>query len=73
MSHKDLQEFLSDLPHKYKVELGAVIHSQMYAHIKFFKNKDKVFIAWVATIMKITSVEQDEYVYKEGETMNEGK
>jgi hypothetical protein len=72
-NHKDLQEFLGDLPHKHKVELGAVIHSQMYAHIKFFRKRDKAFIAWIATIMKSTSMDEDEYVYKEGETMNEGE
>lgn len=39
----------------------------------FFRKRDKAFIAWISTIMKSTSMDEDEYVYKEGEQMNEGK
>jgi hypothetical protein len=60
---KDHIQFLNELPHKIKLELAMKIHEQMYQTIKFFKNKDKSFIAWVGTLLRPSIVQDSEYIY----------
>jgi hypothetical protein len=53
---KDFIEFLDELPHKIKIELAMKIHEQMYLSIKFFRLKEKSFIAWVGTLLRPLNV-----------------
>ena len=48
---RDFINFLDELPHKVKVELAMQIHKRMYEALKFFKGKDKSFIAWVGPML----------------------
>jgi hypothetical protein len=70
---KDFIEFLDELPHKIKIELAMKIHAQMYSNIKFFKEKDKTFIAWVGTLLRPLNVQEADYIYQEIEEITESK
>ncbi len=50
-----------------------IMHHKLYTSVKFLKNKDKSFIAWVATMLRPTNVEEGRYIYKEGEEITESK
>jgi len=60
---KDFIEFLDELPHKIKIELAMKIHEHMYLSIKFFKDKEKSFIAWIGTLLRPLNVQEADYVY----------
>ena len=64
---------MQELPHKMKLELAMQIHKRMYETIFFFKNKEKSFIAWIGTVLRPTNVQEQEYIYKEGEEISESK
>ena len=56
-----------------KLELSMAIHLKMYHHVQFFQDKDKSFIAWIVTIIRPQSSDQEDYIYKEGEDIIESK
>jgi len=60
---KDFILFLSELPHKIKMELAMKIHEQMYLTIKFFKDKEQSFIAWIGTLLRPLNVQEADYIY----------
>ena len=68
-------QFMDELPHKLRNELAMVIYQKLYSGIKFFKQleKDKSFIAWVSQILRAINVEDQKYIYKEGEEITESK
>jgi len=35
----------------------------MYMTVKFFKNKEKSFIAWIGTLLRPLSVQESDYIY----------
>ena len=41
---KVFTQFVSELPHKLRLELSVVIHERMYRTVTFFKGKDHPFI-----------------------------
>lgn len=59
------------MPHKIKIELAMQIHTKTYSNIAYFKDKDKSFIAWISTLIKPISQEDQDYIYKEGEDVTE--
>lgn len=72
-SAKDISEFMDELPNKLRLELSILIHQKMYSRIKFFKGKENSFIGWIAGILKSSSADEQEYLYKEGEHVTESK
>ena len=70
---KAVSQFVSELPHKLRLELAMVIHERMYDTVNFFKGKDRPFIAWVATLIKPLNIEDPDYIYKEGDEIVESK
>jgi hypothetical protein len=64
---------MDELPHKLRLELAMAIHLKNYSTVEFFKGKDKSFIAWISTILKPIGIEDEQYVYKEGEEILDGK
>ena len=60
---KDFIAFLDELPHKIKIELAMKIHEQMYLSVKFFRGKEKSFIAWVGTLLRPLNVQEADYIY----------
>ena len=70
---KDLETFMNELPHKHRIELATIIHTKMYSGIHFFKGRDKSFIAWVSTNLKALNIEEEKYIYSEGDEVIESK
>jgi hypothetical protein len=64
---------MDELPHKLKLELAMVIHRRMYSSVNFFMDKEKTFIAWIAKLIRPVNIEDQDYIYKEGEEIVEGK
>jgi hypothetical protein len=62
---------MEELPHKLKVELAMAVHKKMYSCVKFFDNQDKNFIAWIAKLIRPLKIDDQEYIYKEGEEVVE--
>ena len=72
-NHKDITQFMQELPYKLRIDLAMEIHKNIYHNIIFFKNRDKCFIAWIGPLLKPIQSEELEYIYKEGEEVKEGK
>lgn len=70
---KDVLLFMDELPHKIKLELAMEIHKKMYQTIKFFREKDKSFIAWIGTVLRPLNIQEQDYIYKEAEEISESK
>ena len=71
---KNAQEqinFLNELPQNLKVELSVVMHQELIRTVKFFRRKEPHFIAFVAPLLKPIKVEKDQYIYKEGDPIDE--
>ena len=47
------------------------IHHDIYVNVEFFKTKEKNFIVWVGPLLKRFNVEEQEYIYKEGDDVKE--
>lgn len=62
---------MEELPHKLKLELAMQIHTKMYSSVAFFQEKDKSFIAWIATVIRPIKSQESEYVCREGEDIQE--
>jgi hypothetical protein len=63
---------MNELPHKLKLELAVVIHKKMLDNVPFFKDKkDKSFIAWIGSVIHPQSIQEEEYVFKDGEPIIE--
>lgn len=56
-----------------KLELAMAVHKKMYSTINFFLNKEKSFIAWIARLIHPLKMDDQEYIYKEGEEIIESK
>ena len=63
--------FLNELPHDLKVELSVVMHQELVRTVKFFRHKPPHFIAFLAPLLKPVKVEKGQYVYKEGDPIDE--
>lgn len=50
---KEFTSFLDDLPMKLRMEVLMLMHQSKYKAIKYFSEKDRSFIAWVAPHLKI--------------------
>ena len=54
---KDTLQFMEELPYKLKLELAMAIHLKMYSNVKFFKNRDKSFVAWITRLIRPINIE----------------
>lgn len=68
---KDVLQFMEELPSKLRLELAMVIHKSMYSNITYFLDKDKSFIAWISRQIRPMNVDDQDYIYKEGEEVLE--
>ena len=64
---------MEELPSKLRIELAMAIHKKMYSNIKFFQNRDIKFIVWIGTILRPVNIHENDYIFKEGEEITEGK
>lgn len=48
----DINDFVSALPHKLRIEASLYIYESRYSQIKFFKNQSSSFIAWMCPLLR---------------------
>ena len=48
----DINIFVSELPHKLKLEVSLYIHEETYKKINAFKKRSSAFIAWICPLLK---------------------
>jgi CRP-like cAMP-binding protein len=68
---KNFHTFIEELPPKLRLEVSAIMHKKMYATINFFNGKDRSFHAWVGSVVRPVNVQEQDYIYKEGERIIE--
>lgn len=49
---KDINSFVSELPHKMKLEVSLFIHELTYKKIDCFKGRSSAFIAYICPLLK---------------------
>ena len=64
---------MEELTYKLKVKLAIEIHKNIYMTISFFQNKEKNFIVWIVTLLRPSFVQEQEFLYAEGEQITENK
>lgn len=62
---------MEELPSKLRMELAIAIHYTMYSTVSFFKGKDKSFIVWISKHIRPMHVDEEDFIYKEGEEILE--
>ncbi|CDW80054.1 cation channel family protein [Stylonychia lemnae] len=67
----DVSTFMNELPSKLKTELALETNHKLYTSIEFMKRQDKKFIIWILPLLKPFYVQQNEYIYKEGDEIQE--
>jgi len=50
-----------------------MIHHQMCLSVNFFNGKEEGFLSWIATVVKSTTYEEKELIYKEGDIIHQSK
>ena len=68
----DKYNFLSELPQSLKIELSIIMHHEVVSRIPFFLDKSPQFLAMAGPLLRPTRVAAGEFIYVEGDTMNEG-
>lgn len=63
----DINDFVENLPHKIKLELSLYIYEARYSQITFFKNRSASFVSWICPLLKPQLYGQNEYIYYEGD------
>jgi hypothetical protein len=66
---RDFDFFMDELPYKLRIELALEIHKKIYETVEFFKNKDKSFVVWIVKFLRPIHVQEQEYIFKEGESI----
>ena len=64
---------MEELPYKLKVELAIEIHKKIYNSVSFFQNREKNFIVWIVTLLRPSFIQEQEFLYTEGEQITESK
>ncbi len=70
---RDFYLFMEELPYKLKVELAMQIHKKIYHTIIFLKDQDKNFIGWIGTMLRPVYIQEQEFIFQEGEEIMESK
>jgi len=63
----DINSFVSELPHKLKLEVSLYIHEATYKKIDAFRSRSSAFIAWICPLLKPNEYPKDQYVFFEGD------
>ena len=66
----DINNFVTELTHKLKLEVSLFIHESTYKRIEFFKGRSAAFIAWICPLLKSHIFPDNSYIYFEGDDVN---
>ena len=64
---EDINQFVSELPHKMKLEISLFIHEYAYKRITCFKGRSSAFISYVCPLLKSRQFPDNQYVFFEGD------
>jgi CRP-like cAMP-binding protein len=67
----DKYQFLNSLPPNLRLELSYIMHQSSLESFPFFKNKSKQLIATLGPMLKPLRVLKDDYIYMEGDPIDE--
>lgn len=72
-SRNSIQQFLilNELPQNLKIELALLMNKEIIKKVFFFKNKPPYFIAFVGPLLKPMRIEQGNFIYREGDPIEE--
>jgi len=62
-----IDSFLDDLPPKLKIQLSLKIYMSRYQKVKYLNTKTNSFITWICPILKLCYFDESQYIYQEGE------
>jgi hypothetical protein len=65
--------FLNELPQSLKIELSKIMHEKIITRIPFFQGRSPHFMAFIGPMLRPTKVMKGEYIYVEGEPIDESK
>ena len=65
--NNDVTQFMDDLPHKLKLELGLHIYEKTYKKIDMFKGRSSAFITWICPLLKPSVCPKNHYIFFEGD------
>ena len=63
----DYSNFVDELPHNLKIEVSLYLHEETYKKMKFLQDKSMSYIAWICPLLKPYYLQNDEYLYFEGD------
>ena len=66
----DVNDFVSDLSHKLKLEVSLFIHENTYRKVDSFKGRSAAFIAWICPKLKPRRYPDNQFMYFEGDDIN---
>lgn len=64
---QDVNTFVTELPHKLKLEVSLYVHAYTYQTIFIFKQRTSAFIAWICPLLKPIPLPLNQYVFFEGD------
>jgi hypothetical protein len=67
---EEIHNFVDELPHLLKIEVSKYLYDGTFKKLNFIKGKSDSFIAWVCPLFKAQVVYEDEYIYFEGDTVD---
>lgn len=66
-----MTKFVEELPHKLKLEMSMYVYQHRYSKLNFFKDQSPEFIAWICPLFKPDFYDTNQFVYQEGDPVNE--
>jgi hypothetical protein len=64
---------MEELPYSLQQELNNQMQQKKFAHVPFLCKRDVCFLEWISPIIKFSSYEVSQFVYKEGEVVKQSK
>ena len=68
---KEKFEFINSLPQSLKIELSLIMHQETINKIPFFQNREPLFISFIGPLLRPIKIQADEYIFEEGDKINE--
>lgn len=70
-SWHDKQNIFNELPRQLRYEVAMIMHQGAAKYLKFFHERDPVFVSAIVPFLLHLYVEKEEFVYKQGEHADE--
>ena len=67
---EDIHSFVDQLPHLLKIEVSKYLYDNTFKKLYFLKGKSDSFIAWICPLFKPSVVYENEYIYFEGDNVD---